>query len=79
MREYTGRYDLPSSDFQVMISVDDGRLIATRPGAAPFELVPTQSNVFAPTIDAPPFVFQRDSSGAVTNLLVGGTRLVRAK
>ncbi len=79
MVEYAGRYDLPSSDFQMTISVDNGRLMAARPGGAPFEIVPTQSNVFAPTIDAPSFVFQRDSLGAVTTLVVGGTRLVRAK
>jgi CubicO group peptidase (beta-lactamase class C family) len=79
MRDYAGRYQLPSSEFQVNIALDDGRLMARRPGAVPFELVPTQANVFAPTIDAPPFVFERDSSGAVTTLVVGGTRLVRAR
>lgn len=79
MRQYAGRYDLPSSTVQFTIAVEDGHVVARRPGAAPFELVPTQTNVFAPTIDAPPFVFQRDSSGVVTTLVIGGTRLVRAR
>ena len=77
--QFAGRYNLPSSDFQFVIAVEDGRLMAGRPGAAPFELVPTQANVFAPTIEAPPFAFQRDSSGAVTSLMIGGTKLVRAR
>jgi hypothetical protein len=79
MRDYAGRYALASSTFQVSLFVEDGRLIATRPGVPAFELVPTQPNVFAPTIDAPAFIFERDSSGAVTTLVVGGTRLVRAR
>lgn len=77
--QYAGRYDLPSTEFQFLVAVEDGRLMARRPGAAPFELVPTQANIFAPTIDAPPFAFQRDSSGTVTTLMIGGTRLVRAR
>lgn len=79
LREYAGRYDLPNTQFHVTITLEEGRLIATRPGVPPFELVPRQANVFTPTIDAPPFVFQRDSAGAVTTLVVGDTRLVRAR
>jgi CubicO group peptidase (beta-lactamase class C family) len=78
MRAYAGRYALAGTALQLRIALEDGRLMARQGDGAPFELVPTQTNVFAPTIDAPPFVFERDSAGTVTTLVVGGTRLSRA-
>lgn len=77
MRRYTGVYSRPGTPFQLSISVEDGRLMATQAGAAPFELLPTGRNVFTPAVDAPPFRFERDAAGNVAALVVGGTRLAR--
>jgi CubicO group peptidase (beta-lactamase class C family) len=78
MRAYAGRYVRAGTPLELSIAVEDGRLMARQGDGAPFELVPTQTNVFAPTIDAPPFFFERDSAGVVMTLIVGGTRLSRA-
>jgi hypothetical protein len=56
---------------------DDGRLMARQGEGTPFELVPTGTNLFTPTIDAPLVRFERTGSGAVTALVVGNTRLER--
>ncbi len=77
LRAYGGRYKLAGTSFQLSVAVENGRVMATRDGAAPFELVPTAANLFTPTIDAPPFRFERNASGAVTVLVVGDTRLTR--
>jgi hypothetical protein len=77
MQEYAGRYSLAGSPLQLAVTVEGGRLMATQSDGAPFELVPTGANVFAPLVDAPPFRFERDGAGKVTTLLVGGTRLER--
>jgi CubicO group peptidase (beta-lactamase class C family) len=77
MRQYAGVYSLAGTGFQLRIAVQDGRLMATQAGAAPFELLPTATNVFTPAVDAPPFRFERDTAGNVATLVVGGTRLAR--
>jgi CubicO group peptidase (beta-lactamase class C family) len=77
MRQYAGVYSLAGTPFQLSVSVEDGRLMAMQPGAAPFELLPTGTNVFTPAVDAPPFAFERDAAGKVATLVVGGTRLAR--
>jgi CubicO group peptidase (beta-lactamase class C family) len=77
MRAYMGRYALPGSALHLEVSLANGRLTASQSGGAPFELVPTGTDVFTPLVDAPPFRFQRDLAGKVTTLVVGGTRLER--
>jgi CubicO group peptidase (beta-lactamase class C family) len=77
MREYAGVYSLAGTPSQLSIAVQGGRLMATQAGAAPFELLPTGTNVFTPAVDAPPFRFERDTAGKVAMLVVGGTRLAR--
>jgi CubicO group peptidase (beta-lactamase class C family) len=77
MREYAGRYTLAGTRIELTITAEDGRLTATQTGGRPFEIVPTGANVFTPLVDAPPFRFERDSSGKITALVAGGTRLER--
>jgi hypothetical protein len=74
---HAGVYSLAGTPIQLSISVEGGRLMATQRGAAPFELLPTGTNVFTPAVDAPPFHFERDAAGNVATLVVGGTRLAR--
>jgi hypothetical protein len=77
MRQYVGMYLLTGSKVQLSIAVEDGQLMATQTGGAPFELVATGTDVLTPLVDAPPFRFERDSGGRVTTLVVGTVRLTR--
>ena len=79
MQAFVGRYAFPPGGppITLAISVVDGRLFARQNDDDPIELVPTGPNQFTPLGPAPLFRFERDSSGAVTTLAVGGARLAR--
>ena len=79
MREFAGRYVFPraSAPTTLVITMEDGRLMARQDDEAPFELIPTAANEFTPLAPAPLFRFVRDSTGGVTALVAGGARLAR--
>jgi CubicO group peptidase (beta-lactamase class C family) len=77
LRDYAGRYGRPGTPLVLSVAVQDGQLLARQGDRAPIEIVPTGPNVFTPLADAPPFRFERDSTGRITTLIVGGTRLER--
>jgi CubicO group peptidase (beta-lactamase class C family) len=77
LRFFAGTYRLPNTPVQLTVALEGDRLMARQGGGAPFELLPTAPSLFTPTIQAPPFRFERDASGAVTTLVVGDTRLER--
>jgi hypothetical protein len=77
LREYAGRYARVGTPLVLNVAVEDAQLVARQGDGPPIEIIPTAADVFTPLVDAPPFRFERDSSGKITTLVVGGTRLER--
>jgi hypothetical protein len=77
LAQLIGRYVGASATLDVKVKT--GRLMATQIGSGTFELVPLMTNGFAVPDRGIELDFNRDRSGRVTGLRVGGVTLKRAR
>ncbi len=75
LQEYTGRYPFPDPPYEAVIAFENGRLFMISFNNRQ-EIVPVDTDEFE-SVEGGRIEFERDASGRVTTLSLGGLRLTR--
>jgi CubicO group peptidase (beta-lactamase class C family) len=79
LESYTGRYTLPNTPIELLVSRENGMLFFGMAGGQKAELVPMGRDQFRDAIGGGEVRFERGRDGRVAAMTVGGERLPRAQ
>jgi len=79
LESYVGRYTLPNSPIELLVSRENGMLYFGMAGGQKAELMPLGRDQFRDAIGGGEVTFERGRDGRVAAMTVGGERLPRAR